>query len=127
MARRRQLARCSRGIVISQSIQIERAIGRSRAYSKSLIADIIRGRYQLGVAQAGVDKARGDAKPRGIKTGDRVRVRSGSGQVEGIAQLTQAIRPGVVGADVEPSAGDGCRNAARKPLAKSGKSFPSSR
>lgn len=40
-----------------------------------------------------------DAEPRGIKTGDRVRVRSGSGQVEGIAQLTQAIRPGVVGAD----------------------------
>lgn len=40
-----------------------------------------------------------DAEPRGIRTGDRVRVRSGSGQVEGVAQLTQAIRPGVVGAD----------------------------
>lgn len=40
-----------------------------------------------------------DADPRGIRNGDRIRIRSAAGQVEGVAQLTQAIRPGVVGAD----------------------------
>ena len=40
-----------------------------------------------------------DAGPRGISTGDRVRIRSASGEAEGVALVTEAIRPGVVGAD----------------------------
>ena len=43
-----------------------------------------------------------DADPRGIRNGDRIMIRSAAGQVEGVAQLTQAIRPGVVGADGRP-------------------------
>ncbi|HYG58339.1 MAG TPA: molybdopterin dinucleotide binding domain-containing protein, partial [Symbiobacteriaceae bacterium] len=40
-----------------------------------------------------------DAAARGIKTGDRIRIRSASGTVEAEAYVTEAIRPGVVGAD----------------------------
>ena len=40
-----------------------------------------------------------DAKARGITSGDRVRVRSSSAQVEGIALVVEGIRPGVVGAN----------------------------
>ncbi|MCI1675319.1 MAG: molybdopterin-dependent oxidoreductase [Ancrocorticia sp.] len=40
-----------------------------------------------------------DADPRGIKNGDHVKVTSSSAQVEGIAMVTEGIRPGVIGAD----------------------------
>lgn len=40
-----------------------------------------------------------DAAERGIATGDRVRVRSASGEAEAVALVTESIRPGVVGAD----------------------------
>lgn len=40
-----------------------------------------------------------DAAARGISTGDRVRIRSSSAEAEGVALVTEAIRPGVVGAD----------------------------
>ncbi|WP_168581792.1 molybdopterin-dependent oxidoreductase [Gephyromycinifex aptenodytis] len=40
-----------------------------------------------------------DAQERGISSGDRVKLRSPSGEAEGIAHVTQAIRPGVIGAD----------------------------
>ncbi|GMA39145.1 molybdopterin oxidoreductase [Mobilicoccus caccae] len=40
-----------------------------------------------------------DAQERGISSGDRVRLRSPNGEAEGIAHVTQAIRPGVVGTD----------------------------
>lgn len=41
----------------------------------------------------------GDAQARGIKHGDRIRIRSVSGTVETEAYVTEAIRPGIVGAD----------------------------
>lgn len=40
-----------------------------------------------------------DARPRGIETGDRVRLTSSSGVAEGVAMVVESIRPGVVGAD----------------------------
>lgn len=40
-----------------------------------------------------------DARPRGIETGDRVRLTSSSAQAEGVAMVVEGIRPGVVGAD----------------------------
>lgn len=40
-----------------------------------------------------------DAEARGIESGDTVRLRSPNGEAEGIAWVTQSIRPGVVGAD----------------------------
>lgn len=40
-----------------------------------------------------------DAAARGIRSGDRVRVRSASGVVEATAYVTEGIRPGVVGAE----------------------------
>ncbi|OKL54405.1 molybdopterin dinucleotide-binding protein [Bowdeniella nasicola] len=40
-----------------------------------------------------------DAEPRGIKSGDKVRITSASGEAEGIAYVTEGIRPGIVGAD----------------------------
>ena len=40
-----------------------------------------------------------DASARGLQTGDRIRVRSATGQVEGVVLVTEGIRPGVVGAD----------------------------
>lgn len=40
-----------------------------------------------------------DAAPRGIRTGDSVRVRSSSGEATAVALVTESIRPGVVGAD----------------------------
>jgi tetrathionate reductase subunit A len=40
-----------------------------------------------------------DAAARGLRQGDRVKVRSASAEVETEVYLTQAIRPGVVGAD----------------------------
>ncbi len=40
-----------------------------------------------------------DAEARGISSGDRVKLRSPSGEAYGIAHVTQAIRPGVIGAD----------------------------
>ena len=40
-----------------------------------------------------------DANARGIATGDRVRITSGSGEAEGVAMLTEGIRPGVIGAE----------------------------
>lgn len=43
--------------------------------------------------------AAADAAARGIKEGDQVRVRSPHGEAIGTANITQAIRPGVVGAD----------------------------
>ncbi|HHV21545.1 MAG TPA: molybdopterin-dependent oxidoreductase [Propionibacterium sp.] len=41
-----------------------------------------------------------DARPRGISTNDMVRIKSGTATVEGVAYVTEGIRPGVVGADV---------------------------
>lgn len=38
-----------------------------------------------------------DARPRGLKTGDRVRIKSPSHEVEGRVLVTQGIKPGVVG------------------------------
>ncbi|PMC74382.1 molybdopterin dinucleotide-binding protein [Brachybacterium sp. UMB0905] len=43
--------------------------------------------------------AASDAAERGIENGDMVRVTSASGEVEGMVQVLQGIRPGVVGAD----------------------------
>ncbi|NLT31557.1 MAG: molybdopterin dinucleotide-binding protein, partial [Propionibacterium sp.] len=40
-----------------------------------------------------------DARPRGIETGDTITIASPSATVTGIALLTEAIRPGIVGAD----------------------------
>lgn len=40
-----------------------------------------------------------DARPRGIESGDRVRLTSSSAQAEGVAMVVEGIRPGVVGAD----------------------------
>lgn len=40
-----------------------------------------------------------DAEPRGIKSGDKVRITSGAGEAVGIAHVTEGIRPGIVGAD----------------------------
>ncbi len=40
-----------------------------------------------------------DARARGIQTNDRVKVRSATAEVEGVAYVTEGIRPGVVGAD----------------------------
>ncbi|MEW6660785.1 MAG: molybdopterin-dependent oxidoreductase [Bacillota bacterium] len=38
-----------------------------------------------------------DAQPRGIKNGDRVKIKSSIYEVEGVALVTQGIKPGVVG------------------------------
>ncbi|MFB6093582.1 MAG: molybdopterin-dependent oxidoreductase [Halanaeroarchaeum sp.] len=38
-----------------------------------------------------------DAEPRGIETGDRIEIDAGRATVEGMAYVTQGIRPGVVG------------------------------
>ena len=40
-----------------------------------------------------------DAAARGIATNDRVTVTSATASVEGVAYLTEGLRPGVVGAD----------------------------
>ncbi|HHU11353.1 MAG TPA: molybdopterin-dependent oxidoreductase [Intrasporangiaceae bacterium] len=40
-----------------------------------------------------------DARARGIETGDRVRITSGSGEAEGVAMVIEGIRPGVIGAE----------------------------
>lgn len=40
-----------------------------------------------------------DAEARGIETGDKVKIRSSSAEAEAVALVTEAIRPGVVGAD----------------------------
>lgn len=40
-----------------------------------------------------------DARARGIEAGDRVRIASSTYAAEGVAMLTETIRPGVVGAD----------------------------
>lgn len=40
-----------------------------------------------------------DARERGISTGDKVRVTSGSGEATGVAVVTEGIRPGVIGAE----------------------------
>ena len=40
-----------------------------------------------------------DARPRGIESGDRVRLTSSSAEAEGVAMVVESIRPGVIGAD----------------------------
>ena len=40
-----------------------------------------------------------DARTRGIANGDPVRITSASAEVEGVAMLTEGIRPGIIGAD----------------------------
>jgi len=40
-----------------------------------------------------------DARARGIQSGDEVRVTSATGEVVGVALVTEAIRPGIIGAD----------------------------
>ena len=40
-----------------------------------------------------------DARDRGLKNGDQIKLRSPHGEAEGVVMLTEGIRPGVVGAD----------------------------